>query len=110
MESFFKIRPTNRQFYLGLSNRKKILSNYQEAVQLFEIEGEEKITAKLQQLYQLINQLNPIEKAIIILHLEGCKNAEIGDIIGISLSNVSTKINRIKTKLINKHKSNQPSI
>jgi len=44
-------------------NRKKTLANYQQEAQLFEIEATEEITARLQQLYQLINHLNPIEKA-----------------------------------------------
>ena len=96
-------------FFRKETNRKKTLSNYQKDLHLFELE-EAQITAKLQQLYQLINHLNPIEKAIIILHLEGCKNAEVADIVGISLSNVSTKINRIKTKLINNYKTNPPKI
>lgn len=91
------------------SNRKKTLSNYQKQLPVFEIR-EEKFEEKLQILYQLISHLNPIEKAIIILHLDGCKNGEIADIVGLSLSNISTKINRIKTKLIHHYKTNNSRI
>jgi len=90
-------------------NRKTKLSNYQQAATFLEWQ-EEAIDEKLNQLYHLIRQLSPLEKGIIILHLEGCKNAEISDIIGITLSNVSTKINRIKTKLINNYKTINPII
>jgi RNA polymerase sigma factor (sigma-70 family) len=54
---------------------------------------------QLEQLYQLINRLHPLERALILLHLEGCKNPEIADIMGMSTTNVSTKLYRIKEKL-----------
>lgn len=85
-------------------NRKKTLTNYQQTVNFIEWQ-EDAIDEKLNRLYQLINQLSPLEKGIIILHLEGCNNTAIADIVGISLSNVSTKINRIKTKLIKHHQT-----
>lgn len=88
-------------------NRKKKLSNYQQIV-TFSAWEETEIDEKLNRLYDLIRQLNPLEKGIIILHLDRCKNAEIADIVGISLSNVSTKIHRIKTKLIEHYKTANP--
>jgi RNA polymerase sigma-70 factor (ECF subfamily) len=54
---------------------------------------------KLKLLYRFIEQLKTFEKAVIVLFLEGKRNQEIADILGISVSNVSTKLNRIKTKL-----------
>lgn len=51
-------------------------------------------------LYQAINQLSDIEKAIILLYLEGYEYKEISAVIGISESNVEVKINRIKKQLI----------
>jgi RNA polymerase sigma factor (sigma-70 family) len=50
-------------------------------------------------LEQFINQLNEFDKALVLLHLEEKSHAEISDILGISTSNVSTKILRIKEKL-----------
>jgi len=52
------------------------------------------------ELYTLINQLNKLERAIIFLYLEDRPYKEIADIMGITPTNVSTKINRIKEKLI----------
>jgi len=50
-------------------------------------------------LYQAINHLNEIEKAIILLHLDDFSYKEISEIIGISESNAGVKINRIKSQL-----------
>lgn len=49
-------------------------------------------------LQQLLNTLSDENKAIMTLYLEGYKYKEIGDIIDISASKVSTNINRIKKK------------
>jgi RNA polymerase sigma-70 factor (ECF subfamily) len=54
---------------------------------------------RLKELYQAINQLNSIEKAIIMLYLEENTYQEIAKIMGITENNVGVKINRIKTKL-----------
>lgn len=51
-----------------------------------------------QLLYKFINALDRLNKALIILHLEDHSNKEIAEILGISESNVSTKLNRIKNK------------
>jgi len=40
-----------------------------------------------------------LDKALILLYLEGNRYKEIADILGISESNVATKISRIKNKL-----------
>jgi RNA polymerase sigma-70 factor (ECF subfamily) len=46
-----------------------------------------------------INKLNKAEKSIIILYMDDYPYDEISEIIGISVSNVGVKINRIKKKL-----------
>lgn len=66
------------------------------------LEIEPDTSAKKQQiqlLYQAVSQLKEIDKAIIILYLDGEPQAEIAQILGLSVSNVSTKINRIKEQL-----------
>jgi RNA polymerase sigma-70 factor (ECF subfamily) len=67
-------------------------------------EGNEK-AQQLEELYKLINQLNKLEKSIILLWLEEVPYEEIASITGLSLSNVGVKISRIKEKL--KQMSNQ---
>ncbi len=59
---------------------------------------------QLTALHELINQLLPIEKAIILLWLDEYSYEEIADIIGIERNNVATKLHRIKNKLISKSK------
>jgi RNA polymerase sigma factor (sigma-70 family) len=50
-------------------------------------------------LYALIGRLDALNRALILLYLEDRTYAEIADILGISETNVATKINRIKQKL-----------
>jgi RNA polymerase sigma-70 factor (ECF subfamily) len=50
-------------------------------------------------LYQCIDELNDFNKAIILLYLDGNSHEEISEIIGISNSNVGTRISRIKEQL-----------
>lgn len=50
-------------------------------------------------LNQFINELRELDKALMLLYLEEKSYREIAEIMGISESNVATKISRIKTKL-----------
>jgi RNA polymerase sigma-70 factor, ECF subfamily len=50
----------------------------------------------LGQLYELIRRLNPADRQIITLYLEGLDAVSIGEIIGISPGYAATKIHRIK--------------
>ncbi len=50
----------------------------------------------LRQLYELIRRLNPADRQIITLYLEGLDAASIGEITGISPGYAATKIHRIK--------------
>jgi RNA polymerase sigma-70 factor (ECF subfamily) len=54
---------------------------------------------RIRLLYKHIQMLNLLEKGIILLYLEGKSHEEISSIIGITISNVGTKISRIKEKL-----------
>lgn len=54
---------------------------------------------ELELLDQFIGELNDIDKALIILYLEEKSQQEIAEIVGITTTNVSTKIARIKEKL-----------
>jgi len=50
-------------------------------------------------LQKLIGELPPLEKALILLYLEDNSYQEIADIMGITVTNVGTRLNRIKDKL-----------
>ncbi|MDR1004191.1 MAG: sigma-70 family RNA polymerase sigma factor [Prevotellaceae bacterium] len=53
----------------------------------------------LNQLYQLIHRLGQLDKSIILLYLEEKGYEEIAEITGLTLTNVATRISRIKVKL-----------
>lgn len=55
--------------------------------------------AMLRQLYRMINRLGQLEKSIILLYLEEKSYEEISEITGLTVTNVATKLNRIKEKL-----------
>ena len=61
-------------------------------------EGDE-TQAMLQQLYRMINRLGQLEKSIILLYLEEKSYEDISEITGLTVTNVATKLNRIKDKL-----------
>ncbi len=50
-------------------------------------------------LQQMIGDLPKLDKALILLYLEDKSYKEIAEIMGISASNVGTKVNRIKERL-----------
>lgn len=54
---------------------------------------------QLNLLEQFISELKEIDKGLMILYLEDKSHAEIAEILGMSISNVGTKIGRIKNKL-----------
>jgi RNA polymerase sigma-70 factor (ECF subfamily) len=56
-------------------------------------------------LYEAIGFLGKLDKAIILLQLDGYSYDEISEIMGLTRTNVATRINRIKVKL-KKHLSN----
>ena len=55
--------------------------------------------SQVNQLQQFIGELKDIDRALMILYLEDKSQKEMGEIIGITEANVSTKIARIKDKL-----------
>lgn len=56
-------------------------------------------TEQIKELYALIAQLNPIEKALITLWLDEKSYDEIAAILGISRANVATRLHRVKEHL-----------
>lgn len=53
----------------------------------------------LEHLYRAIDQLKPVDRAIVVLQLEGCSNKEIAEVMGLSATNISTRKLRIKEEL-----------
>lgn len=62
-------------------------------------EDDDETQAMLKQLYRMISRLGELEKSIILLYLEDKSYEEIAEITGLTLTNVATKLSRIKDKL-----------
>lgn len=58
-------------------------------------ERDERIDA----MYACIQQLAPLDRALVLLHLEDRGYAEIAGVLGISETNVATKLSRVRHKL-----------
>ena len=56
-------------------------------------------TLQVRRLYDRINRLGLVDRALILLWLEGLSYEEIGAVIGISVKNVSFQLYRIKEEL-----------
>ena len=56
-------------------------------------------TKQVRQLHERIQRLDLIDRALVMMWLEGMNYDEIADVIGISVKNVGVKLVRIKEKL-----------
>ena len=54
----------------------------------------------IDRLLALVQQLNPLDRQVILLYLEDSDAASIAEVTGISAGNVATKIHRIKSILV----------
>lgn len=50
-------------------------------------------------LYAFIRKLDPLNRALMLLYLDGNSYTEIADVLGITATNVSTKLNRLKAHM-----------
>ena len=63
------------------------------------VESVNELDEEIANLYQAINRLSKIDKALVLLYLEDYGYEEMAGILGISSTNVGVKINRIKKRL-----------
>lgn len=54
---------------------------------------------KIELLYKAIKKLKDLDRAIVALHLDGKNYTEIAELVGITETNVGTKLGRIRLKL-----------
>ena len=80
--------------------RQKTLQSWRQQVEWLK-HGEEQ-DPQLDWLYRQIQQLDPMDRSMLLLLLEGYSYSEMSSILGISQSNVGVKINRIKKQFINR--------
>jgi RNA polymerase sigma factor (sigma-70 family) len=54
---------------------------------------------QLEQFYRAAESLNKVEKALILLYIDGYSSEQMAHSLGISATNARVKVNRIKNKL-----------
>jgi len=95
----YRVAMNTAIYSLKLSQRKvetvTFDADFERTIDLDDDSDEERIHL----LYTSIQNLDLLDKGIILLYLEGKQHQEIADIVGISVSNVGTRIGRIKEKL-----------
>jgi RNA polymerase sigma-70 factor (ECF subfamily) len=87
----------------GLRKKKDFIKSYEHASLPTNIsdDNNQHIEERLQEMYKAIEQLNKIEKAIVMLYLEDKTYEEMEEILGIGQGNLRVKMNRVKDKLRN---------
>ncbi|MEP6584065.1 MAG: sigma-70 family RNA polymerase sigma factor [Ginsengibacter sp.] len=78
--------------------RQSLLSSYSQQSEFLHLD-DVVVDENLEHLYKFIESLKPIDKALMVLHMEGCKSKEISTVLGMSETNISTRKQRIKEKL-----------
>lgn len=88
---------------------KRSQKNYRERVERFESLAGQKTHAlpdlstreseTLELIYAQIRQLAPLDRSLILLHLDGVSYAEMAQIHGLTESNIGVRLNRLKHKL-----------
>ena len=88
----------------GFFKKKRVIQTSEVELHNIEMPYEEDVGLKEeqhQQLYTAIQQLNDVEKSIVILYLEDKSYDIMEEILGISNATLRVKMNRIKEKLRN---------
>ncbi|MCO4294687.1 sigma-70 family RNA polymerase sigma factor [Solitalea sp. MAHUQ-68] len=87
-------------FYRKENKRKDVsLPLMEEFIEVAEENLSEDLETNIGLLQQFINELKELDKALMILYLEESSYKEMAEILGITETNVATKISRIKEKL-----------
>ena len=84
--------------YRKATKRKQILLPLSEAA-IYLVEDKNEMNDDRQLLQTLIKELKEVDRALILLFLDGYLYPEIGELLGLSESNVATKLSRIKQLL-----------
>jgi RNA polymerase sigma factor (sigma-70 family) len=61
---------------------------------------------RVRDLYRIIEKLDPLNRALLLLVLEERSYREIAEILGLSETNVATRISRLKQRIRDDHSAN----
>lgn len=88
--SYYRKERTQKNLHAPLT---EAIINYSQPYEQSELDS------KLNTLQKFISQLPALDKALMLLYLDDKSHREIAEILGISESNVGTKVGRIKAVL-----------
>ncbi len=108
-DQFKKVsKPSTWLYRVGMNTAITSLNRSKKRVNAVPMEGLEldfadeldwEMEERLKLLYAEIRKLGLLDRGIVFLFLEGKSHEEISEIVGISSSNVGTRLSRIKEKL-----------
>lgn len=87
-----------------IKTREKYFVPLKEKLVHIQEENKTEENENIKKLNQFIQELKPLNKALMIMYLDAKTHKEIAAVLGISETNVGTKINRIKKELKKKFK------
>ena len=96
----YRIALNTAIIFLKSKKRRSFIQN--DDVSVYKIKEEDynlEDELKLKQMYEAIQKLNPIDKALIFYYLEDFSGKEMAEQMGISEGNARVKLNRAKEKL-----------
>ncbi len=86
---------------ISLDRKKRRSATVRLAMDINLFEDRDEDTRQVDMLHKRISRLQPFDRAIVLLWLEGLSYEEIGQIVGISTKNVSVRLFRIREQLKN---------
>jgi len=88
-------------FYRSERRREKSRSSLEEQIiSSVDFEpAEDETEMNIQWLYRFISELNELNRALMLLYLDSHSYKEMSEILGVSETNVASKVSRIKQKL-----------
>jgi len=86
-------------FVRGAAHRERHSVALDESLHDVAGDAEPETDERVRALYRFIDQLDALDRALLLLYLEERSYREIADILGISETNVATKISRLKQRI-----------
>jgi RNA polymerase sigma-70 factor (ECF subfamily) len=84
---------------ISINRKKRVKHHYEESILMNFPDPMTGNDEQYKLLYKAISELPELERALVLLYLEDKSHAEIAEIMGLTISNVGTKLSRIKDKM-----------
>jgi RNA polymerase sigma factor (sigma-70 family) len=83
----------------GKRRNESTISIHESLIDIADDNPETELDDNVKQLYAFINQLDELNRALMILYLDDNSYREIAEVLGITETNVATRISRVKQNL-----------